>query len=93
MEAYCFYRQFYRQALTVFTRGDALLDWAMTQTNLATAPQALAAHRDATAHLQEAVAASQAALELFVGEGAKDDVQVVCDHLDQAEQLLREKSP
>ncbi len=53
----------YRAALEETTRARVPLDWARTQTNLATALQTLGARESGTVRLEEAVAAYRAALE------------------------------
>jgi tetratricopeptide (TPR) repeat protein len=58
----------YRVLLTQRPRDQAPLDWASTQTNLGVALIALGERETGTAHLEEAVAAHRAALEVWTRE-------------------------
>ncbi|MCH7635262.1 MAG: tetratricopeptide repeat protein, partial [Proteobacteria bacterium] len=54
----------FRTALGIFTRDQAPLQWAATQSNLGNALAALGEREEGTARLEEAVAACRAALEV-----------------------------
>ena len=67
------------------------LDWAMTQNNLGNALRTLGERKADTVHLEEAVDAYRAALEVFTGEGSPRYRGLVQDNLVRALNRLRER--
>jgi hypothetical protein len=81
----------FREALKEWTRERVPLDWAMTQNNLGTALSALGGRESGTAHLEEAVVAYEAALEIFEQAEASYYVEVTKSNLAHAQDLLEQR--
>ncbi len=83
--------QAYRAVLTLHTRDQAPLDWAMTQNNLGNALQRLGGREEGTGRLGEAVAAYRAALEVHTSDQAPLDWAATQNNLGSALEILSKR--
>ena len=81
----------YRAALEERTRERVPLDWAMTQMNLGNALVTLGERESGTARLEEAVAAYNGALEIFVAAKADYYEDVCRSNIARAHSALDER--
>jgi hypothetical protein len=81
----------YRAALAKYTRERVPLDWAMTQNNLGNALSTLGEWEAGTARLEEAVAACDAALSVFVPAQADHYTGICRANGDRALALIAER--
>jgi tetratricopeptide (TPR) repeat protein len=81
----------FQAALEMRTRECAPLDWALTQFNLGGVFCRLGLRGEGTSHLENAVSAYHAAMQIYAVSSADPMLQLVRDHLDQVETLLRQR--